>query len=69
MKTSDIIKGINLSKDLISVFKDYTTSLDEYFKIKENIEEHPELYEMYIKLNEKIEFLKDKYKLWNFLNY
>lgn len=63
MKPSDIIKGINLSKDLISIFKDYTNSLDEYFKTKKNIEEHPELYEMYIKLNKKIDSLKGKYKL------
>ena len=63
MKTKDIIKGVLLSKEILTIFEKFSGSLDEYFKLEKNKKEHSELYDMYINLSNDLTSLKEKYKL------
>ena len=47
-------KQLNLCNDLINIFTDYAYSLDEYFKIEKNKDEHLELYNEYQILNQNL---------------
>ena len=63
MKTKDIVRGVLLSKEILTIFEDFSGSLDEYFKLENNKKEYQELYDMYINLNKDLTSLKEKYKL------
>lgn len=63
MKTKDIVKGVILSKEILTIFEGFSGSLDEYFKLEKNKKEHLELYNMYLNLNRDLQSLKEKYKL------
>ena len=47
-------KQLDLCNDLINIFTDYAYSLDEYFKIEKNKEEHLELFNEYQILNKNL---------------
>ena len=54
MNIRELKRSFNLCNDLINIFTDYSYSLDEYFKIENNKEEHLELFNEYQILNENL---------------
>lgn len=55
----NFIKQLNFAQDLVNVFSNYATNLDNYFKDENNQKEHLELYNYYQKLKVDIKNLKD----------
>lgn len=55
----NFIKQLNFAQDLVNVFSNYATNLDNYFKDENNQKEHLELYNYYQKLMVDIKNLKD----------
>lgn len=60
MNIRELKRSINLCNDLINIFTDYCYSLDEYFKIEKNKEEHFELFNEYQILNKNLKNVINK---------
>lgn len=60
MNIRELKRNFNLCNDLINIFTDYAYSLDEYFKIEKNKEEHLELFNEYQILNKNLKNVINK---------
>ena len=56
----------NFCNELITIFTEYATILESYFKIQSNKKEHEFLYDEFQELGRQLRSLEERYKKWIF---